>query len=66
MFMILFQVPKKETRPILMYCSLPAEKRMMLQNMSGFSWKKSVKLLKRLTTANSVIQKKLMLKLKSR
>ena len=35
-------------------------------NMPGFSWKKSVKLLKRLTAANSVIQKKLMLKLKSR
>lgn len=25
MFMILLPVPKKETRPIFMYCSLPAE-----------------------------------------
>ena len=48
------------------YYSLPAEKRMMLLNMSGISWKKLVNLLKRLTAANSVIQKKLMLKLKSR
>jgi hypothetical protein len=40
MFMILLPVPKKETRPLLMYCSLLVEKRMMLQNMPGFSWKK--------------------------
>ncbi|GIT06480.1 MAG: hypothetical protein CM1200mP30_01100 [Pseudomonadota bacterium] len=35
MFMILLPVQKKEILSILMYCSLPEEKRKMLLNMPG-------------------------------